>query len=285
MDARRHGAVAGPRRRRSASAARSAGLLALAYAFVSVATVVTHEAGHWLLDRAAGVPVRLVAAPFGAPHIEAVGPAAAIPLGWPDAAGPLANVLVGLLLFGLLWRARRPLLLPLLLWAPVALLQEGVNALVQLGTRAPGTDLVRLIQHGVPAAALWTAAAVAVAAGVAGLFAVRPLFRLPPSARAPARVLVLAAGFAAYPAIGLIAARWLPWASPERNVTLLVFAALLALVLGVPGTRAGAFPATGAGEAGTPRSAATAGGVVTDGALLGAAAAAALALAGTLLLR
>ena len=94
---RPQGAVAGPNRRRVASAARSAGLLALAYAFVSVATVATHEAGHRLLDRAAGVPVRLVAAPFGAPHIEVIGPAMAIPLGWPDAAGPLADVLVGLL--------------------------------------------------------------------------------------------------------------------------------------------------------------------------------------------
>jgi len=269
----------------AAGALRAAALLALAYAFVSVATVVTHEAGHWWLDRAHGVPVRLVAPPFGAPHIEIVGPATAIPLGWPDAAGPLANVLVGLLLFALLWRVRRPILLPLLLWAPVALLQEGVNALVQLGTGAPGTDLDRLVRHGVPPAALWAAAVVAVAAGVAALFAVRPLFRLPGSARAPTRVLVLAAGFAAYPVAGLLVARWLPWAAPERNLTLLVFAALLALVVGIPRGRPGNHASPTVRLGGPPASSAVAQARVSEPALLAAAAAAVLALAGTLLLR
>ena len=94
--------------RHALATTRSAALLAAAYAFASVATVVTHEAGHWLLDRAAGAAVRVVAPPFGAPHIEALRPIDVPLQGWPDAAGPLANVHVGVVAFAGLWHVRRP---------------------------------------------------------------------------------------------------------------------------------------------------------------------------------
>jgi len=212
-------------------------------AFVSLATVVTHEFGHWLLDRAWGADVRVVAPPFGAPHIEALRPITVDLMGWPDAAGPLANVLAGLVLFAALWRWRRPVLVPLLLWGPVAWLQESVNALVQLGTRAPNTDLTRLVAVGVPA---WTLAAVAVlglASGLAGLVALQPTLGVPTTAAPWRRFAVLAVGFAAYPALGLLLTPWFAGASLQRNTTLLVFGVLIAaLVTGLVGVAATAWP-------------------------------------------
>lgn len=160
----------GPGRRlvRGSRLSQAAILLALAYAFVSVATVLTHEAGHLALDRAYRADVRIVAPLFGAPRIEPIGAPVALPRGWPDAAGPLANVGVGLVLLPLLWRRRRPGLLPLLLWAPVALLQEGVDVLVQLATQAPGSDLVRVAEAGV---SVWLLASLGAIAVVVALIA------------------------------------------------------------------------------------------------------------------
>lgn len=222
---------------------RAAALLAASVAFASLATVVTHEFGHWLLDRARGAEVRVVAPPFGAPHIEAVRPITVDVTGWPDAAGPLANVLVGIALFAALWRWRRPLLLPLLLWGPVALLQESVNALVQLGTRAPGTDLIRLVAVGVPAWTLVTGAVIGLGFGLIGLVALLPTMGLPADVAAWRRFAVLAVGLAAYPALGLALTPAFSGASPQRNATLLVFGVLIAaFVTALAGLARSAWP-------------------------------------------
>lgn len=214
-------------------AGRATALLAASVALVSLTTVVTHELGHWLLDRAWGADVRVVAPLFGAPRIEAVRPIAVDLIGWPDAAGPLANLLVGVALFAALWQRRRPLLLPLLLWGPVALLQESVNALVQLGTGAPGTDLVRLVAVGVPSWALVLAASAGLGLGFLALLALLPVAGVPATSPWWGRFAVLAVGLGAYPLLGLALTPWLADPSIQRNATLLAFGVLIVVLVSV----------------------------------------------------
>lgn len=211
---------------------RSALLIAISVGFVSTVTVAAHELGHWLADTARGASVRMVVPLFGDPRIETVAPTQVDLNGWPDAAGPLLNIAVGVTLFGALWLWRRPVLLPLLLWGPVALLQESITALVQLATGEAGTDWVRLTAQGVPP---WLVVAGAL---LGGLLAVGGLLLLLPVAglhtgRPPARRLaVLVAGFTTYAAVSLLAGM-AGVGSVARSSRLLLLGLIVALLLSV----------------------------------------------------
>ena len=69
-------------------------------------------------------------------------------MGWPDAAGPVANVAIGLILFSILWKKRTPLTFPLLLWGPLACVQEGIGQVMTLSDH--GSDAARIIAAGFP---------------------------------------------------------------------------------------------------------------------------------------
>jgi len=210
----------------------SALLVAASVAFVSIVTVVVHELGHWLADTARGASVRMVAPLFGDPRIEATAPVQVDLNGWPDAAGPLLNVGVGVVLFGALWWWRRPVLLPLLLWGPVALLQESITALVQVATGEAGTDWVRLVAQGVPRWLVVAGAVVGLLSAIGGLLLLLPVAGLRPGGSAVRRFGVLGVGFAAYPAVGLLAG-YAGVGSVARSGRLLLFGVIVAVLLWV----------------------------------------------------
>lgn len=177
-------------------------LIAGASAFVLNASVAVHEVGHLIADRLLGLEARIVLNPFGGSYTDLRG---SIPeAGWPDAAGPLANLAVGALLFVGLWRTRTVYVLPLLLWLPIALLQESTTALVQLSTQEQGTDFVRLVGAGVPEWAVLSAGAVGVTAGLACLLWLLLLAGVSPTLRPRSRLAVPAVGMGGYPAVAVL---------------------------------------------------------------------------------
>lgn len=211
---------------------RSTLLIAASVAIVANLTVVTHELGHLVADRLAGVDAGIVIEPFRSSYVELREPMPPDLLGWPDAAGPLANMAVGVALFVGLWRRRRPALLPLLLWGPVAVLQESVNALVQLGTSEPGTDWMRIVDAGVPP---WTVVAFGAVGTAIGLFALVALLPVAGvgAASFPAAIGVLLIGFGTYRTLAVLASLGFDYADDElaRNLRLLGLELVLALVV------------------------------------------------------
>jgi hypothetical protein len=95
-----------------------------------------------------------------------------------SAAGPLFNLILALVVFAALWRLRRPILLPLLIWAPVALVQEGVT--FSLGLLTPGGDARWVAAAGIPTFLILVSGILLLAAGVAGVSWLLPFAGLRP---------------------------------------------------------------------------------------------------------
>jgi len=163
-----------------------------------------HELGHFLAHRAHGVDVAVRLDPFGGSHIVG-GSLAPLELwGITSAAGPLLNLAIAVSLFVVLWQLRRPSLLPLLLWGPVALVQEGVT--FSLGLLTPGGDAALIAASGVPAGLVLGAGILLLATGVGGVCLLLPQAGLSPSASFPFKLRVVAGGM-----VPFMVARRRPW--------------------------------------------------------------------------
>lgn len=124
-------------------------LLAGSFTFAFLAGEMTHEFGHYLAHLFYHTPnVQVHLDPFGNSRITGVTSMPLDAAGVTSAAGPLFNLLVGLAFFLLLWRFRQPQLLPLLLWVPTAMIQEGVT--FSLGLLTPGGDAQWIVASGIP---------------------------------------------------------------------------------------------------------------------------------------
>ena len=112
---------------------------------------VIHEFGHAVADWISGIPlsnIHVIIHPFFSPHMNIEEGIPDGMMGWPDAAGPLANVALGLIVFAILWKKRTPFTFPLLLWAPLACVQEGIGQIMTLSDH--GSDAARMIAAGFP---------------------------------------------------------------------------------------------------------------------------------------
>lgn len=119
------------------------------FVFAFLLGEMVHEWGHFLAHRFfghQGISIHLD--PFGGSRNLGVGPMPLQEIGITTATGPGLNLVAGLLVTVLLWNYFRPAYLPLILWGPVALIQEGVNASV--GLLSPGSDAQWLVEWGVP---------------------------------------------------------------------------------------------------------------------------------------
>ncbi len=124
-------------------------LLAGAFVFSFLWGEMIHEYGHYvshLIYGNKGISVYLN--PFGSSRIMGVISLPLRQMGITSAAGPLTNLLLGVFVMSLLWKKKRPILLPLLLWGPVAMIQEGVN--FSLGFLTPGGDAEWISTLGIP---------------------------------------------------------------------------------------------------------------------------------------
>jgi hypothetical protein len=141
-------------------------LLAGAFTFAFLLGETCHELGHYVAHRALGqVGVRVHLDPFGGSHIFGVATRSPRVLGLTSAAGPLLNLALGICTMALLWRRLCPSALPLSLWGPVAMVQEGVT--FTLGMLTPGGDAALIVAWGVPGPLLSAAGLALLCAGVA----------------------------------------------------------------------------------------------------------------------
>jgi hypothetical protein len=130
-------------------------LLAGSFTFSFLFGEMVHEYGHyvshlWFENTGVGVYLN----PFGSSHIFGVTSMPLKQMGITSASGPLTNLILGVLTSLLLWRKKQSFVLPLLLWGPTAMIQEGVN--FSLGLLTPGGDAEWISTLGIPKAILVT---------------------------------------------------------------------------------------------------------------------------------
>lgn len=201
-------------------------------AFVLNASVAVHEMGHLLLDRLYGLDASIVLDPFGGSYTVLAQPWPADMSLLPVLAGPLANVAAGVLLFLGLWGRRSPYLLPLMLWGPVALIQESTTALVQMITREAGTDWVLINRGGMAAWLIVVLAAVGLVVGLAGLYMLLPVAGLAPETPLSARLGTLVLGMGGFSGLMLALSFALGYSDGQlRNLRLTILAVLIAMLL------------------------------------------------------
>jgi len=208
----------------------SAALLSAAVAIAVNLEIALHELGHLTANALAGVGSRIELHPFEPSRTVLDGALPAGALTFSAAAGPAAAVAAGALLLVALWRARRPLLLPILLTGPLALVMEGANALIQLIDGAPGTDWT-IVATSVSTGLLAVVATAAVLVGLAALVRLMSIAGVDWRGHTSTRLSVTLLGFTPYFLAGLA---WVWLLGPEgagRNVGLVVFAALIATVI------------------------------------------------------
>ena len=134
------------------------------FTFAFLLGEMVHEWGHFLAHKYFGVEgISIHLDPFGGSRILGLTSLPMQEMGITTAAGPGLNLLAGLLVTGLFWRYTRPILLPLILWGPIALIQEGVN--LSLGLLSPGSDAQWLAAWGVPESILIIMGVVFILAG------------------------------------------------------------------------------------------------------------------------
>lgn len=212
---------------------RASALLFGAAAITLNLTTACHELGHVIVDRINGLDASIVLEPFRSSYVRLGRPFPDSLTGWPEAAGPLANVTVGLVLLLGVWRWRHPALLPLLIWAPMALLQESANALVQLALREEGTDWDRLIDAGFQINLVLAIGILGLLAGLGLLIPVLPIAGVDVRWPWQSRLAVIGAGLAGYPALSLVISPVLGdgHGDATRNLALLVFFLLIGVVV------------------------------------------------------
>lgn len=201
--------------------------------FVLNATVAIHELGHVVLDRLYGLDASLVLDPFSGSYTVLAQPWPTDMSVWPVAAGPLANIVLGVLFFLGLFSWRSPYLLPFMLWGPIAFLQEWTTALVQLGTREEGTDWILINNAGLASGLIVGLAVSGVIAGLAGLYVLLPVAGLAPEMPPLARLGALALGMGGFSGLILGVSVVLHGSGVEtsRNLRLTLFVVLIAILL------------------------------------------------------
>lgn len=164
-----------------------------------------HEFGHAVADYVAGIPIsniHIILHPFLSPHMVIDGDIPNSLMGFSDAAGPLANVILGLLVFALLWRIRQPYMLPFLFWGPLACVQEGFGQIVNISQT--GTDAARMVAAGFPSFVLILISTLLLLVGITLFIMLVPVSGIQPNNRLPKRLGILAAGMVSYGLITLI---------------------------------------------------------------------------------
>jgi len=150
-------------------------LLAGSFTFAFLLGELAHDYGHYLGHLAYGNPdnVWVHVDPFGGTMIVGVTSLPDKIICVTSATGPLFNLLLAATFLLLLWRIRRPALLPFLLWGPLAMIQEGVNFL--LGMMTPGGDAQWIAAMGVPHLLLLLTGSFLLIAGVKTISLLLPL--------------------------------------------------------------------------------------------------------------
>jgi hypothetical protein len=155
------------------AALRSTVLISFLFMVVFFIQVVFHEGGHALVPLMRGVPITLYVHPFrfaayARPIVDAT-------IG-KDILGSATSLPLCLLISGLLWKRRRPVLLPLVMLFPYAAMGDGINL-----TGVMGGDFSNVVQStGLPAPLFLILGGPIVGAGLVSMFSLFPLAGMDP---------------------------------------------------------------------------------------------------------
>jgi hypothetical protein len=202
-------------------------LLMGSFAFAFLIGEMVHECGHFLAHRyfkVQGISIHLD--PFGGSRILGLKSLSLREMGITTAAGPGLNVIAGMLATLLVWRFSSSAFLPLVLWGPVALIQEGVN--VSLGLLSPGSDAQWLAEWGAPEALLISLGILFILAGT-GLIS-RILYRSVALAEKPflGRLVLLFFGLGFLMILRAVVSLFQSPQAAQENLIPLMFALILA---------------------------------------------------------
>jgi len=150
-------------------------LLAGSFTFAFLFGEMVHEYGHYLGHLAYGNPdnVQVHIDPFGGSMIVGVTSLPDKVISITSATGPLFDLLLAVTFFLILWRIRRPALLPFLLWGPIAMISEGVN--FSIGMMTLGGDAQGIAAMGIPRSILVLVGSFLIVAGVKTISLLLPL--------------------------------------------------------------------------------------------------------------
>jgi hypothetical protein len=188
-----------------------------------------HEFGHFLVHRINGVSVGIRLDPFGGSKILNGSSAPREIMGITSLAGPLLNLLLGSVVSLSLWRIRKPILLPLLLWGPTALVQEGVT--FSLGMLTPGGDAQFIVEWGVPAGVLISLGILFLALGVALICWLLPLVNLSSTDSSGRKFGIVLGGMVSFFVLRLVVSSMRSSSAAMENTVPLIFSILLATVV------------------------------------------------------
>lgn len=166
---------------------------------------IVHEFGHAVADWTSGIPfsdIHVILHPFFSPHMNIEGGIPDSMMGWPDAAGPLTNVVFGLIFFSIFWKKRNPFTFPLLLWAPLACVQEGFGQIMTVSS--PGSDAARMVAAGFPQPVLIAVCVVLLLLGFFLFGIVFPVGGISPDTPFFRRLAILAGGMIPYGLLTLL---------------------------------------------------------------------------------
>jgi hypothetical protein len=204
-------------------------LLLGSFAFAFCLGEAVHELGHFLAHRAYGTEIGVRLDPFGGSKILNGSSAPHETWGITSAAGPLFNLLIGVTVSLSLWRYRIPALLPLLLWGPIAFVQEGVT--FSLGMLTPGSDAQLIVESGVPAPVILGFGVLLLLSGVAAVCGVLPLVNLSPVDSFGRRLSVVAGGMVSFMGVRLFVSSMVSPHLAQENAVPFVFSLLLAPIV------------------------------------------------------
>lgn len=203
-------------------------LLAGAFTFAFLLGEMTHESGHYLAHLVFGTPdVGVHLDPFGGSRIVGFPPNPDVVVaGVTSAAGPLLNLVLGITTFLGLWRYRKPVLLPLLLWGPVSMVQEGVT--FSLGLLTPGGDAQWIVSLGVPVIIVLVWGTVFLLAGVCTISLLFPVAGVGVSCSFWKKYIIVLVGMGSLMLLRAIHSILVSPVSALENLVPLVFSILLA---------------------------------------------------------
>ena len=204
-------------------------LLAGSFTFAFLLGELVHEYGHYLGHLAYGNPdnVQVHVDPFGGTMIVGVTSLPDKIISVTSATGPLFDLLLAVSCLLLLWRIRRPALLPFLLWGPIAMIQEGVN--FSLGMMTSGGDAQWITAMGVPRPLLFLTGLFLLVAGVKTISLLLPLTDIQRDESFKNKFLIVLLGMCSLMLIRFIHSIVASPTSVVENLVPLIFSLLLAV--------------------------------------------------------
>lgn len=205
-------------------------ILAGSFTFAFLLGEMIHEFGHFLGHKFYASPnAGVYLDPFGGSHITGTKGLSNSVLAVTSATGPLFNLVVGVIVSIILWRFRRPIILPLLMWGPVACIQEGVT--FSLGLLTPGGDARWISTLGISHGIILSFGIMLLILGVVGVSLLLPLAGIDIQDSFWQKFLIVLTGMGTLMLIRAIYSFFVSPSARIENLVPLIFSLILAILV------------------------------------------------------